>query len=398
MTAPSPLLDEHLRHGAVLIPYGSGGSAVQVVAALAAVEIEYAMLRRGAVLLDQPHRGLVEVTGPDRIEFLGRMITQDVRALTPGLVRRSFWLNRKGRIDADLRVMHFEDRTLIDLDIHAAGRTVEGLSSYIVSDDAAIRDITAATHRLALHGPSSLAILEPLVDSVSKGAVAGLEAGRCMLAVVAGIQVAIARDDTAGEVGLEIVCRAEDARGLYDALLTGGGWPGTDGGRGPRIRPAGWHAYNIARIEAGTPIYYIDFGPDSLPAETGVFEDRVSLTKGCYLGQEIVARMHARGHPKQKLVAIKCERQVPLPAPGDSLPPAPRQPETGSHVFDHGSPANVIGAVTSAVTSPMLGQVPVCFAMVRYEQAVAGTSVMVQAGDTTVPGVIQPSLRFFTKH
>src|SRR6185436_21150893 len=75
-------------------------------------------------------------------------------------------------------------------------------------------------------------------------------------------------------------------------------------------RRIGWHAYNIARLEAGWPIFNIDFGPDSLPHETGVLNDRVSFKKGCYLGQEVVARMQSLGHPKQRLVGLKAVEET----------------------------------------------------------------------------------------
>ncbi len=125
------------------------------------------------------------------------------------------------------------------------------------------------------------------------------------------------RDDSAGEIGLELIVPASGARAVFELLLTAAHSPDEHQHGAPssddlvsrvRLRPAGWFAYNIARLEAGTPLYNIDFGPDSLPAETGLLHSRVSFTKGCYLGQEIVARMHARGHPKHTLVPIRMQR------------------------------------------------------------------------------------------
>src|SRR5439155_2357027 len=101
---------------------------------------------------------------------------------------------------------------------------------------------------------------------------------------------------------------AESAVAIWQQLIEAGhdqnhgaavlrGVPATLGAQ-VRLRPAGWHAFNIARIEAGTPLYNIDFGPESLPAESGVLLGRVSFTKGRYFGQEVVARMQSRGHSK----------------------------------------------------------------------------------------------------
>ena len=160
-------------------------------------------------------------------------------------------------------------------------------------------------------------------------------------------------------------------------------------------------AYNIARIEAGSAVYNIDFGPDSLPAESGVINDRVSFTKGCYLGQEIVARMHARGHPKQTLVALRVAddgpRQVSTENPAISLP---RVPITGSHVFalpqgDIAPPA--VGMVTSGTISIMLGARAVCFAQVKWDSSTPGTKLMVDAEGAMVEATVQPTLTFWKK-
>ncbi|MBL8765625.1 MAG: hypothetical protein JNM07_15400, partial [Phycisphaerae bacterium] len=134
------------------------------------------------------------------------------------------------------------------------------------------------------------------------------------IVTIAGRRVVVDRSDTTGEVGLELVMSTGDVPAVYEQILERGLSTNGPPGAGPaatitpagyRMRPAGWHAYNIARIEAGTPLFNIDFGPNSLPAETGVLDDRVSFTKGCYLGQEVVARMKSLGHPKQTLVGLR---------------------------------------------------------------------------------------------
>lgn len=416
MAAPSPIHDLHAARGAAFAEYGAaeGRLGIAVAMAFGPVEVEYAAIRRSAALMDLPQRGVIELVGPDRLEFLHRMITKDVRSLSPGACVRSFWLNRKGRIDADLRVWHFEDRTLLDLDAHAASRTVAGLGTYIVMDDVAIRDISAATHRLAIHGPGAAAAVSSLLDdSASRDSLAGLPPDRCMLAMAGGTPVVIAREDLTGEIGLEVMCMEDAARGLYLTLLERGGWIEAertvppDAAQGPTpgarraaasTRPIGWHAFNIARIEAGTPMYNLDFGTDSLPAESGVFDDRVSLTKGCYLGQEIVARMHARGQVRRRLVGIRLDRSIPIGTSGQATTPAPRQPETGASIRLAGpGTQDPVGAVTSSAISPMLGQTPVCFAAVTPEHAGAETAVEIDCQGTPVRGTIRPSLRFYER-
>ena len=119
------------------IPYGprpreAGGC--EVVATFGEVEAEYAAIRKGAGLLDSPHRGTLLITGDDRRDFLNRLLTAELKDLEAGCVKRSFWLNRKGRIEADLVLIELGDRLLVDLDIHQAASTERTLSEFLFTD------------------------------------------------------------------------------------------------------------------------------------------------------------------------------------------------------------------------------------------------------------------------
>jgi tRNA-modifying protein YgfZ len=335
----SPLQDMHARAGAVLSVYGPPEAGCHVVETYGELELEYAALRGGCILLDQPHRAVLEVTGPDRLSFLNRMVTQELAGLQPMHVRRSFWLNRKGRIDADLRLIELDNRMLIDVDVHAAARTVQGLSAFVVMEDVQITDVTELRHRLALHGPAAIRLLAAAAESKVP-----LEPDQAMLLTIAGHKALAFRQDTTGEIGLELIVPAQHAAVIYEHLLR---FTHAHGPSTINLRPAGWHAFNIGRIEAGTPLYNIDFGPESLPHETGVLRDRVNFKKGCYLGQEIVARMDSRGHSKKTLVAFSCDvadpdapaDQRPLPAAGSAV----RRAGRGGHEFDAQPDAPVAG-------------------------------------------------------
>ena len=128
----SPLRKLHQQAEAALVPYGPPEVDVLVVETFGELELEYAALRKGCILLDQPHRATIRITGPDRVDFLNRMVTQELKGFAPLTVKRSFWLNRKGRIDADMHVVHMTNRTLIDVDILALERQSEGLLHKIV--------------------------------------------------------------------------------------------------------------------------------------------------------------------------------------------------------------------------------------------------------------------------
>ncbi len=307
-----PLKPLHIQSGAQTRTYGPEAAGIELVEAFDFVEAEYAAIRKHAAIFDQPHRATLEVTGGDRFSFLHSMITQDMKNMAPGQVRRGFWLSRKGRIEADLRLIELGDRMLIDVDAHNAAPTHVSLGAYIIAEDVAITDTTPQWHRLSIHGPAARALVARSTDQADL--VMRLEPNQALRLNLLGREAVIDRQDITGEVGLELLVPTDHAEKVYTALaaphdpatrLEGRGYQPDPEGRARRI---GWHALNIARIEAGTPIYNIDFGPSTLPHETGdILRDRVSFTKGCYLGQEIVARMDALGNPKQKLVGMKIE-------------------------------------------------------------------------------------------
>ena len=392
---------------ATMQPYGptdEGDAPLSVVATFGELELEYAALRKYCALIDCPQRGVVEVSGADRLTFLNRMITQELKGLAPFRMVHSFWLNRKGRIDADMRVIDLPERTLLEMDALAVARTVDGLGKYVISEDVKVADATPALHRLSLHGPTALFLVQAISQQATGANASGpafedLLPGRAVVLRLAQADVVVVRDDSAGVIGLELIMGVKDAPRVYEELMSAGRHsepePGTSPAPNPwrntaartRLRLAGWHAWNIARIEAGTPMYNIDFGPESLPGETGVLGDRVSFTKGCYLGQEVVARMHARGHPKQMLVGVKFETRM------DPATDLPAQPIDGSQLHIEGGES--VGAISSATLAPMLGSAPISLASVKYELSKAGTVLTTTGSDgQTLKGVVQAGLSF----
>ena len=376
MPTTSPIRDRHLEHEASFIPFGEGETAAEVVETFGPLELEYAAIRRGCALFDMPQRATIRVTGSERIDFLNRMLTQELSGIAPMRSVPSFWLNRKGRIDADMRLLHTEDDTWFDLDTLSAQRTIDGLSSFVFSEDVAFEDVTSTRHRLTLAGPTANEVLGSL------GAETPEEVGMCTATTLAGTSVLIDRHDTCAEPTFDLHLDADGVRAVYEAIA--------GGDESHRVRPAGWHAYNIARIESGQPLYHLDFGPDSLPAETGVLHERVNFKKGCYLGQEVVARMDALGHPKQTLCALRL--------PSADHPGAEHQPMTGAPVYKAGddpSDAKPIGGVTSSTRSPMLGDDIICFAQLKWAQSSAGTEVQVMSGAGISQTKVAPTLRLY---
>lgn len=408
MARTSPVLQLHKAAEAVIAQYGATEAApnagVPVVMAYGPIELEYAAIRKASALLDMAQRGTILVTGSERIAFLNRMLTQELKGVAAGDVRRAFWLNRKGRIDGDVRVIIEAERVVLDVDVLAAERVARTLNAYVISEDVVIEDVSERYHRLALHGPAALQVIARwgrLTLGYELEDCKLLAANRAVRLAVGGVEVLVDRFDSTGEIGLELLAPAEGVRAVYEAILQAAHEQMHEGrvNPAPLLRPIGWAAYNIARIEAGTPLYNLDFGPDSLPAETGVLKDRVSFTKGCYLGQEVVARMNALGHPKQQLVSIRITD--PAATLGQAVaeidqtrePQLSRYPQTGAGVYD-AQGKDVIGAVTSATLAPLLSRQPVAFAMLRWASVKAGTGVKVDCDGALLDGVVQEELPF----
>jgi len=414
MARITPLLSLHAAAGAVLLPYGPAESQVQLVESFAPFGLEYAALRTSSAMFDAPSRGLIRVTGPDALAFLQRMVTGDLRGLDARTTRRAFWLNRKGRIDADLLIAQLPPAAaapfgpgpgiLLELDAHSAKHTVDTLNAFVIADDVALEDLTDATHQLQLHGPAAVALLAAHSQPLDGPPVAELpDGGATFVAITTAIGLIptlVLRQDVTADPGMLLICAAASASAVYEALSE---LPPSFAQEGaafaPRQttpdRPArriGWHAFNVARIEAGTPLFNLDYGPTNLPHETGdeVVKSRVSFTKGCYLGQEVVARMHALGHAKQRLIALDLENATA----------AASQPVTGSLIFSAADDTQPpVGAVTSSAISPMLGGRTVCFAMVKYAHSAPETALYVQptADTPPLPAKVRKALRFWSR-
>ncbi|MCA9299031.1 MAG: aminomethyltransferase family protein [Phycisphaerales bacterium] len=348
MSTPTPLLDLYRHRDVPLLAWGPDALQVVRAASFAEPALEYASIRKSAALVDESTLAVLDVEGSDRLDFLNRMITQECASMQAGDTRRSFWLNRKGRIDADLHLIELGDRTRVLLDVHTL-EAASTLASFIFTEDVTLtpRD---DLHVLGLHGPGAPEILR----SMSGGGDLSPQI------TIEGVSCTIVPHAPTLETGYSIIAPSSSIEALWGALES-------------RARPCGWFAFNVARVEAGTPLLFVDFATDSLPHETGIVETRVSFRKGCYLGQEIVARMQSLGRPKQSLVALR--------ASGDG-----EQPSTGAPVRD--ASGEVVGNVTSSVISPMLGDVAIAFAMMRT--SCEETDLVVDH----LPMTRQPSLRF----
>ncbi len=312
-------------------------------------------VRRGAGLFRLAQRGLLEVRGGDRVRWLDGQLTNRVTDLAPAAPRSGCYallLTPQGRIVADVHVMARADVFWLELARAALPRARERLEKYVIADDVALVDRSPAFARLGLEGPRARRILEACL-----GRPVELDA-ECVADVeLAGVPVTLAAFGWSGETALQLLVPLDRTETVESAL--------GEAGRSEGLVEAGPELLEVLRVEAGVPHYGSELDEDVLPAEARLLERAVSFTKGCYAGQEVVARMQSRDRVKHLLVGLALA--------GDA-PPAIGAPVT------HGDER--VGAVTSAAHSPRAG--PIALAYVVRSQAEPGTRLRVAGVDARV--------------
>ncbi|MEK6608912.1 MAG: glycine cleavage T C-terminal barrel domain-containing protein [Myxococcota bacterium] len=245
-------------------------------------------IRGSAGAIDRTGRGLVRLRGADRVAFMQGMCTNDVATLRAGQGCYALHLSVKGKVIADMAIYKGEDWLLCETEAGLGAKLAQVLEARVVMEEVEIVDETVLYGVVAVHGPRAFeaAGTPPLTPYAHAPEGAGLAAGR----------------DDAGERGVHlIVPRAAAGAALSRAIERG-------------ATPIAEEALDAARIEAGTPRYGVDFGEDTIPLEANL-RHALSFTKGCYVGQEVIARATARGHVNWRQVGLVIEGEG-VPAPG----------------------------------------------------------------------------------
>jgi folate-binding protein YgfZ len=300
-----------------------------------AIELDgqYRLLREEAGQVDRSRRGKLLVSGPEAAEYLQGQLTNDVEALEPGQGCYAALLDRKGRMQADMRVLRLAgDRIWVDTEAVAAPAVARHLGLYRVGREVEIEDLTAERAIVALVGPA----IEAALGGPPPSAEHAHEERE-----LDGVAVRVVR----GEDGAELICAAADAEALRGALAARGA---------PEASEA---AAEILRVEAGRPRFGAEMTAETIPQEAGINERAVSFTKGCYIGQETVARLHYKGKPNRHLRGLRLSAPA---ASGEPIRLGERE----------------VGRVGTAVVSPARG--PIALAIVRRE---AGPGDRVEVGE-----------------
>jgi tRNA-modifying protein YgfZ len=307
------------------------------------LDAQYRQIREDCGVLARDGRAIIAVTGPDGAEYLQGQLTNDVEALAVGEGQYAALLDRKGKMQTDLRVLRIgEEEIQLDLEPEPLPRALKHLTMYSIGRDVSVADASTERALLSLVGPRAVEIAgtAPLREYGSQPTrIAGIEV------VAAGTRE-----------GIDLFCAAADRERLLAALIDAG------------AVEVSAEAVEIVRVEAGVPRYGAEMDAGTMPAEAAIVEDAVSFTKGCYIGQETVARLHYKGKPNRHLRGLRLSGAA---APGAPLRLGEKE----------------VGTLGGSVVSPAFG--PIGLAIVRRE-AEPGTELTVGEDGVTAEVVALP--------
>jgi folate-binding protein YgfZ len=307
------------------------------------LDAQYRQLREECGLVDRSDRGVLLVSGPDGAEYLQGQLTNDIEALEVGDGLYAALLDRKGHMQADMRVLRgAAEEIFVVTEAEGRAAAVRHLQMYSIGREVEVTDVSEGRAVLSLVGPRSVEI----------AGTAALPENACESTSVKGVACVVAgtRD------GLDLIIAAGEAERLRGALVEAG------------AVEVSAEAAEILRIEAGVPRFGAEMGIETMPAEAGIVADAVSFTKGCYIGQETVARLHYKGRPNRHLRGLELSGPA---APGSALLLGEKE----------------VGKLGSAAVSPALGTIGL--AILRRE-AEPGSEVAVGEDGVTARVVDLP--------
>jgi tRNA-modifying protein YgfZ len=292
----------------------------------------YRAMIEGCAVVDRSERGKLALTGGEAKEFLQGQVTNDVEGLEPGGGCYAAFLTHKGKMRGDLRILDTGDELLLDCERVALQDLFTMIHRFKLGRDVELHKRTLESGLLSLIGPDARRVAGATDLPEAEHA---HRAGR-----IGGAAVRLIATD----LGVDVLCDAADSEPVAAALIAAG------------AVPAGEDAAEVRRVETGRPRYGTDVDDTVIPQEAGLNARAVSFDKGCYVGQETVARLHFRGKPNRHLRGLKLAGAA---ATGDVLRLGERE----------------VGRLSSVVASPIHG--PIALALVRREA---------QPGDTVAVG------------
>lgn len=350
-------------------------NGTEAVADYGDMPAEHAALREAAGVLDLSFRGRICLLGTDRVRFLHGQVTNDVKKLRPGEGCYAALVTAKGKMQSDLNIFALQDELLLDFEPGLTGIVTERLEKYIVADDVQVVDVAPHYGLLSVQGPKAEAVLRAL-DLFGVPSSGGAAETKLPAKPFGSIK---ASDPTLGDiyvmnlarlntVGFDLFVPTAKLGAAADKLI-----PAAKSVGG---RACGWTAFEIARMEAGIPRFGVDMDETNIPLECGIEARAVSYNKGCYIGQEVINRIHSIGHVNREIRGLRLAGEVKtLPARGDKL-------------FHDGKE---VGHITSAIYSPTRKAI-IALGYVRREVNQTGVELKVRTAEGEIAAhILEPT-------
>ena len=311
---------------------------------------EYEAATQGVGLVDRSYVGRLRLDGGDGLDLMDRLSTNKLDDLGQDQGLNTVLTSSKGRIVDLLFVLRSDDHLLVLTSSETRQTVADWIDFYTFTEDVSVEDVTEATAMLAFIGPSASGLL----DELSGEEISSVRRYESISATIDGVKVLVIRTDFCALPGYDLVLPASEALQLWRRLL--------DEGAALGIKPVGMQAKEMVRIERGVPAYGTELGNSRNPLEANLREF-ISFNKGCYIGQEVVARLDTYKKVQNHLVGLSWESDV-LPGTNAALSLEGRK----------------VGAVTSAVFSPKLNK-GVGLAYVKKAQAQPGLRLEMESAD-----------------
>jgi glycine cleavage system T protein len=328
---------------------------------------EHGAVRQAVGIADLSHRGKIRVTGEDRIKWLQSIVSNDVLSLQPGQGCYSSLLTHKGKMLTYFRLYMQTEAVLLE-DVGEIGETTfQALRKFLLYGTKAKMENCAETWGLLLiSGPKAAHVIQSAygID------VAGLQPVHFVTAQIGGVAALVLRTEETGEVDIEILLPATGLATAWNSAMEAGAKYG--------IKPIGGHAREALRVEAGLPAAGPDLNEDIVPPEANLEGKAFSLSKGCYPGQEVVARMDTYGTVRRHLVGLVLKNSM--------VPPKKAKLYAGDRE---------VGWISSATHSLQLGQV-IAFGFPLRDFSKPGTELTVEFDGGRYPATVHP-LPFYAK-
>jgi len=302
----------------------------------------------GAAWIERPRRGRLSFTGRDAVSFLQALLTNDLASLAVGEGAYAAYLTPQGRLLADLAVYRWPDRVIADVPAPQAAALAARFDLLVFTEDVRVVDESAAIAQLTVIGEGAAAALDRVL-AVEDGTVGSLP----LRAHATGGGIVAARTDDLDVPSYDLFVPSERRGDVETALAAAG------------VGPLGPDLFEALRIEAGRPSFGVDMTEETIPLEAGLLDRAISLSKGCYVGQEVIVRVLHRGGGRvaRRLVRIVFEASTaPPPPPGTAIHAGGRE----------------VGRVTSAARSPRIDRV-VALGYVHRDAAQVGGEIVVGA-------------------